>query len=80
MNCASASVLDLAINPDDVLPSEERIAELEKIQYVKMMLEVEQAKAQAQQAQLQDEGAPQGGMGAPEQPAPFSVAERRNAA
>jgi hypothetical protein len=74
------SVLDLAINPDDVLPSEERIAELEKIQYVKMLLEVEQAKAQAAQAQQPDEGAQPGGMGAPAQPAPFSVAERRNAA
>ena len=78
------SILDLAINPDDVLPSEERIAELEKIQYVKMLLEVEQAKAQAAQGQPQP--APDGGMAPPDgmahaqPPAPGTVAERRAAA
>lgn len=68
------SIADIALNPDDVLPSEERVRELERIQEIRMLLEAQSGVAQAQAQQ----GTPPAPEGQP--PAPGSVAERRNAA
>lgn len=70
-------VADLAINPDDFVPSEERMAEWDKIQYLKMLAEAMQGGQQG--AAGQPEGAEP--WSAPVQaPAPGTVAERRSAA
>lgn len=70
------SIADLALNPDDVLPSEERVREFEQIQFIKMLSAAQNEQAQARAAtaeaqQPQVEG---------EMLAPGSVAERRAAA
>jgi hypothetical protein len=65
------------INPDDVLPDEARVRELEQINLVMQLAQAQQAQSQAQNAAAQGAGAP------PEisqPPAAGSVAERRNAA
>jgi len=73
------SVADLAINPDDVLPSEERVRELEQIQFLRALAEAQAGAAQAGAGGMEED--PLGGGGAPaEQPRPGSVAERRSAA
>lgn len=66
------SVADVAINPDDVLPSEERVRELEKIQDLQAILGGGlQAQESGGEQVPQEEGAA---------PRPGSVAERRSAA
>ncbi len=69
------SITDLALNPDDVLPSEERVRELEQIQLVQMLSGARQAQAEAQTAEAEGQAQPEG-----QEPAPGSVAERRAAA
>ena len=66
------SIADLALNPDDILPSVERVRVLERVQELKMLLDAQNGAAQAEQAAQPEAG------GQP--PAPGSVAERRNAA
>ena len=68
------SIADLALNPDDILPSAERVRELEQISELKMILDAQSGAAQVAQAQGA-QPAPEG-----EPPAFGSVAERRNAA
>ena len=68
------SIADIALNPDDILPSAERVRELERIQEIRMLLEAQSGVAQAQAQQ----GSPPAPEGQP--PAFGSVAERRNAA
>lgn len=73
------TIAELAINPDDVLPSEERVRELEKIQFIRMLNEA----AQGAQGAQPDQGAPPGQPMEPQAaqpPAPGTVAERRAAA
>ena len=70
------SIADLALNPDDILPGEERVRELEQIQLVQAIAQAQQGLAQAQAQQ--QEAQPAGGRS--EAPAPGSVAERRAAA
>ena len=70
------SIADLALNPDDILPSAERVRELEQIAELKMIFDAQSGAAQVAQAQAQGaQPAPEG-----EPPAFGSVAERRNAA
>lgn len=72
------SIVDLAINPDEVLPGEERVKMMEQLQELKMLIDAQSGAAQTQpQQQLPEEGA------MPEESAPpaaGSVAERRGAA
>ena len=68
------SIADLALNPDDILPSAERVRELEQIAELKMIFDAQSGAAQVAQAQGA-QPAPEG-----EPPAFGSVAERRNAA
>ena len=77
------SVEDVNINPDDVVPSPERIRELEMIDNIKQLCQLQQAKAEAETAQIEQANAaaapaPDAGGEAP--PKPGSVAERRAAA
>jgi hypothetical protein len=86
------SIQDVNINPDDVLPSEERVRELEQIQLVMQMAQAANAQAQAQGQQQQNAMAAQNAQmqqqqtaGAPpgvSQPPSVGggVAERRSAA
>ena len=69
------SIADLALNPDDVLPSEERVRELEQIQFIQMLSSARQAQAQAQNEEAAEQPQIEG-----QPPAPGSVAERRAAA
>ncbi len=73
------SVADLAINPDDVLPGEERIRELEKIQLIRMLSAAQNGGEEGQAPQGADDGMAAPDMGG-QPPAPGSVAERRSAA
>ena len=67
------SITDIALNPDDILPGEERVRLLEKWNDLKMLLEAQSGMAQNGQEQPAQ---PEFGG----QPAPGSVAERRAAA
>ena len=69
------SIVDLALNPDDVLPSEERVRELEQVQFIQMLSGARQAQAEAETAEAEGQMQPEG-----QAPAPGSVAERRAAA
>ena len=69
------SIVDLALNPDDVLPSEERVRELEQVQFIQMLSGARQAQAEAETAEAEGQAQPEG-----QEPAPGSVAERRAAA
>lgn len=71
------SIQDVNINPDDVLPDEARVRELERINLVMQLAQAQQAQSQAQNAAAQGAGAPPG---ISQPPAAGSVAERRNAA
>ena len=87
------SIQDVNINPDDVIPSEEKLKQFELVQQLQQICAATQAKMQADQSAATMAG---GGGGevppavpnqgaAPEQPetappAPGSVAERRNVA
>ena len=71
------SIQDVNINPDDVLPDEARVRELERINLVMQLAQAQQAQSQAQNAAAQGAGAPPGIY---QPPAAGSVAERRNAA
>jgi len=77
------SVEDVNINPDDVVPSPERIRELEMIDNIKQLFQLQQAKSEAETAQIEQANAaapvPQPA-GAEQHPRPGSVAERRSAA
>lgn len=81
------SLRDIDVNPDDVLPSDERIAELEMMQKIQQLYAATNARLSTEQNAAQV-AATQGGAGEgqpppveqPTEPAPFSVAERRNAA
>ncbi len=73
------SVADLAINPDDVLPSEERLRELEQMQLVKMLNEAAsngERNGGGTQGDSAPEVPPQGEDPA-ESAGPGTVAERR---
>lgn len=69
-------VKDLAINPDDCLPSEERMDEWDKIQYLKMLA----AAMRGEQSGGATEGGALAMEGEAQPPAPGTVAERRGAA
>ena len=87
------SIQDVNINPDDVLPSAERIRELDQINMLIQLAQAAQAQGQAQQAQMQGAAAGQppqvasAGTGADQSngaapgimqpPKPGGVAERR---
>ena len=68
------------INPDDVLPSEERVRELEMIQMIAQLAQAQGAQTPAQDAEqpAQDAGGAPPGVSQP--PATGGVAERRSAA
>ena len=51
------SIQDVNINPDDVLPSEERVRELEQINYAMQLAQVAQAQMQAQNGAAQQQEA-----------------------
>lgn len=74
------SIQDVNINPDDVLPSEERVRELEMIQMIAQLAQAQGAQAPAQDAEqpAQDAGGAPPGVSQP--PATSGVAERRAAA
>lgn len=89
------SIQDVNINPDEVIPSEERLKQLELVQQLQQICAATQAKLQADQSAATMAWANGGGGevppalpnqgAAPEAPdaappAPGSVAERRNAA
>lgn len=74
------SIQDVNINPDDVLPGEERVEELEKLQAITQMAQA----AAAQPAEGAADGGADGQSGAPpgvaQPPSMGGVAERRSAA
>ena len=76
------SLRDIEVNPDDVLPSEERMAELETLQKIEQLFAATNARAgamQNMQAAMEAQSGQQPG-GAGEEPPPGSVEERRMAA
>ena len=76
------SLRDIEVNPDDVLPSEERMAELETLQKIEQLFAATNARAgamQNMQAAMEAQNGQQPG-GAGEEPPPGSVEERRMAA
>ena len=69
-------ITDIAMNPDEILPSVERLKTMEQLQELKMIFAAQNGAAQAEQPAAE---APEGDMGG-DAPAPGSVAERRGAA
>lgn len=79
------SLQDANINPDDVLPNEERVRELEQIQMIMQLAQAQSAQAQAMNAQQTDaidvQGEPSGAPpGVSQPPTVGGVVERRSAA
>ncbi len=76
------SIQDVNINPDDVLPDENRVREMEQLQLITQLAQAQSAQAQAQTAQAEQAEQAAGGApsGVSQPPAPGSVAERRGAA
>ena len=82
------SIRDIDVNPDDVLPSEERMAEMDAVEKIKMLFQAMQASQGVEQAanggqeqqpqQPQGQPAPVAGEGG--QPKPGGVEERRSVA
>ena len=75
------SVLDVDANPDDVVPNEERMREIEQLEKIKQVIAAMQGADQAQQGGEEMAGAPPG-VAQPEQPPEpqGGVAERRGVA
>lgn len=77
------SVEDVNINPDDVIPSPERVRELEMIDSIRQLYQIQQVRAEAETAQVEQANAtasPEPYAGVESSPRPGSVAERRSAA
>lgn len=74
------SIQDVNINPDDVLPDEARVRELEQINLIMQIAQATQAQAQAKGAQQQNANAAGAPPGVSQPPATGGVAERRNVA
>ena len=76
------SVEDVNINPDDVVPSSERIRELELLDDIRQLYQLQQAQADAGAAQANQAAAAEtsAAPNVEQPPRPGSVAERRSAA